>query len=281
MGMNIVGLDLGPYLKDLPQLPTKAIVLGRDGSSKGELELPPQFMTPIRLDVIRRAYLSAFTASLQPKGADPMAGKRTTAKAFGVGLGIARVPRATGSLWPRARLATNVVKGRSAHAPTTEKIIHERINKKERDLAIRSAIAATAVKELVQERGHDIGGIKGLPLVVAGDIESIDKARDAKAMLESIGAWRDIERASNGVRDRAGIGKLRGRRYKEPKSVLIVVSAPRSPLARAARNFPGVDVVYVNNLSVLYLAPGGVPGRLTLWSDAAIKIVQERDLFMR
>jgi large subunit ribosomal protein L4e len=280
MGMNIVGLDLEPYLKGLPQLPTKAIVLGRDGSSKGELELPPQFMTPIRLDVIRRAYLSAFTASLQPKGADPMAGKRTTAKAFGVGLGIARVPRATGSLWPRARLATNVVKGRSAHAPTTEKIIHERINKKERDLAIRSAIAATAVKELVQRRGHNISGIKELPLVVA-DIESIEKARDAKAMLESIGAWRDVERASAGVRDRAGIGKLRGRRYKEPKSVLIVVSTPRSPLARAARNFPGVDVVYVNNLSVLYLAPGGVPGRLTLWSDAAIKALQERGLFMR
>lgn len=53
------------------------------------------------------------TARLQPKGTDPMAGKRTTAVSFGVGgLGLARVPRVKGSLWPTARFAPNVVKGR-------------------------------------------------------------------------------------------------------------------------------------------------------------------------
>lgn len=279
--MNVIGIDLTPYLKEFPEIPVKAIVLGTDGSTKGELELPPQFHAPVRLDVIRRAYLSAFTASLQPKGADPMAGKRTTAKAFGVGLGIARVPRATGSLWPRARLATNVVKGRSAHAPIVEKVIRERINKKERDLAIRSAITATAVKTLVERRGHDVSSVKSLPLVVSSDVESIDKARTAREALEAVGAWRDVERAGSGVRDRAGIGKLRGRRYKEPKSILIVVSNPRAALVRAARNFPGVDVVHVNNLSVLHLAPGGVPGRLTLWSDAALKAMKDAGLFVR
>lgn len=182
-----------------------------------------------------------------------------------------------------ARLATNVVKGRSAHAPVVEKVIRERINKKERDLAIRSAITATAVKALVERRGHDVSSIKSLPLVVSSDVESIDKARTAREALEAVGAWRDVERAGNGIRDRAGIGKLRGRRYKEPKSVLIVVSnPPHAALARAARNFPGVEVVHVNNLSVLHLAPpGGVPGRLTLWSDAALRAMKDAGLFMR
>ncbi len=114
-------------------------------------------------------------------------------------------------------------------------------------------------------------------------MESIDKARTAREALEAVGAWRDVERAGNGIRDRAGIGKLRGRRYKEPKSVLIVVSnPPHAALARAARNFPGVEVVHVNNLSVLHLAPpGGVPGRLTLWSDAALRAMKDAGLFMR
>ncbi len=93
------------------------------------------------------------TAKLQPKGTDPMAGKRTTAVSFGTGLGLARVPRVKGSLWPTARFAPNVVKGRRAHPPKVEKVLHERINKRERRKAIRSAIAATAIKDLITARG--------------------------------------------------------------------------------------------------------------------------------
>ncbi|MEM1596538.1 MAG: 50S ribosomal protein L4, partial [Desulfurococcaceae archaeon] len=50
-----------------------------NGEKIGEVELPDLFYYPIRKDVINRAFLSAFTAMLQPKGRDPLAGKRTTA----------------------------------------------------------------------------------------------------------------------------------------------------------------------------------------------------------
>lgn len=55
------------------------------------------------------------------------------------------------------------------------------------------------------------------------------------------------------------------------------VDAP--PVIKVARNLPGVDVVPVRNLSVLYLAPGGVPGRLTLWTSGAIEELR-KGLFM-
>jgi large subunit ribosomal protein L4e len=43
----------------------------------------------------------------------------------------------------------------------------------------------------------------------------------------------------------------------------------------AARNLPGVDVVSVKELTVEKLAPGGVPGRLTVWTESAIRELGE------
>jgi large subunit ribosomal protein L4e len=63
---------------------------------------------------------------------------------------------------------------------------------------------------------------------------------------------------------------MRGRAYKTPKSVLIVVGKNKG-IYRAARNLPGVDVVEARNLNAELLAPGAHPGRLTVWTLSAIK----------
>jgi LSU ribosomal protein L4P len=275
-----VSIDLSPLLRNLYEVPAKAKLLNLNGEVIGEVELPPQFKTPIRPDVIRRAVLSALTARLQPKGTDPEAGLRSSAVSFGTGLGIARVPRIKGNLWPRARIAPNVVKGRRAHPPKVEKRLWERVNRRERLLAIRSAIAATAIRELVAARGHVIGDVKAIPLVVVNDFENVGKASEAKAVFKALGLWSDVVRAQRRVRIRAGKGKMRGRRYKEPKSALVVVSRKDTPVIKAVRNMAGVDVIYVDNLSVLHLAPGGAPGRLTLWTQGAIERLGREGLFM-
>ncbi|HYB45188.1 MAG TPA: 50S ribosomal protein L4, partial [Nitrososphaerales archaeon] len=41
-------------------------------------------------------------------------------------------------------------------------------------------------------------------------------------------------------------------------------------LGRASHSIPGTDVVRVEDLSILDLAPGGVPGRLTLWTESSL-----------
>jgi large subunit ribosomal protein L4e len=41
-----------------------------------------------------------------------------------------------------------------------------------------------------------------------------------------------------------------------------------------------VDVVEVRNLNVELLAPGGEPGRLTIWSEKAIEELKEKGLFL-
>ncbi len=254
--------------------PIKVPILGVDGSRVGEVVLPKVFLLPVRKDLIKRAYLSEFTARLQPKGRDPLAGKRTTARSFGVGLGIARVPRIPGL--GRAALINSAVGGRVAHPPRVEKRIHERINKREKVLATASALAATSIKDFVIGRGH-VFEAEYVPVIVDDSVETrIATASAAREFLAKIGVWSDIERAKNRTRTRAGKGKMRGRRYVTPKSVLFILENHRSPFARAVHSMPGVDIAEPGYVNVLQLAPGGVPGRLTVITTKALQGLEER-----
>ncbi|MEM2245898.1 MAG: 50S ribosomal protein L4 [Thermofilum sp.] len=248
-------------------------VYSLQGEVTGEVKLPKVFETPLRKDLIRRAFLSAFTARLQPKGTDPLAGLRTTAESLGVGHGIARVARIKGGL--RAARVPQAVKGRRAHPPKVEKKLHERINKRERLLALMSAIAATAIRPVVEARGHLVPE-KPLPIVVDNSLEEVSRTADLRGVLEKLGLWRDVERAQRGTRVRAGKGKMRGRRYKVPVSVLIVVSDSGKGILKAARNLPGVTVRTAKTVSVMDLAPGGHPGRLTIYTVRALEEIRER-----
>lgn len=251
----------------------EAYVFDANGEKVEEITLPAVFGLPVRKDLIRRAFLSAFTAMLQPKGRDPLAGKRTTARSWGVGRGLARVPRLPNG---RAAFISFARGGHAAFPPRPDERIHERINRREKAYAIASALAATARVEFVRERGH-VFQQERLPVVLIDDVEDkISKAKEAKELLMKLGLWSDIVRSYERIRIRAGRGKMRGRRYVEPRSILFVVSSYDKPLAKAVRNFPGVDIATPNNLSILHLAPGGVPGRLTVFTRSALEDVSSK-----
>ena len=241
-------------------------VLSLRGEVIKNIGLPPIFSYPVRLDLIRRAFHSAHTARIQPKGRDPLAGKRRTGESWGINHSVARVPRLDNG---RAVFAPMTRGGRLAHPPRVEKVIHEEINKKERVRAIVSAIAATSLPEFVRKRGH-IFSSETLPLIVVDEIEEVDKTAYAKRILNNLGVLEDVIRASERRRVRAGRGKMRGRRYITPKSILLVVSKKSSLAFKSFRNLPGVDVVPAEMLSILHLAPGGVAGRLTLYTESAL-----------
>ena len=245
-----------------------------EGEKSGDTLLPQVFNTPVRKDLIKRAFQAEFTAALQPKGRDPMAGKRTSARSLGVGRGLARIPRIPGT--SRGVLVNITVGGRLAHPPRVEKKIHERINKKEKVLATASAIAATGIPDIVRLRGHRFS-LDKLPVVISNDaLNSIKKTREARVFLEKIGVLDDVIRAEDNIKVRAGKGKRRGRKYIVPKSVLFVLDDTNKPLARALRNLPGVNITVPMRLSVLQLAPGGFPGRLTVYMENALETINER-----
>ena len=269
---------MAKLVKRFQRITRVVAVYDLEGKPIKQIELPLIFNAPLRIDLIRRAFISAFTARIQPQGRDPLAGKRTTAESWGVGYGIARIPRVKGTRYPKAGMggfAPMTVGGRRTHPPKSEENVWERINKKERRLAIISAIAATADPELVKSRGHIISKVPQIPLIVSDELEKLSKAAEVREFFKKFGLWDDVERAKKGKKIRPGKGKFRGRRYKKKKGPLIVIANDQG-IYKAARNFPGVDVVNVDNLSILHLAPGGHPGRLTIWIESAIERLKEK-----
>ncbi|MBO8174791.1 MAG: 50S ribosomal protein L4 [Thermococcus sp.] len=251
----------------------KVKVFSLNGEPIEEIELPKVFETPFRPDLIRRAVIASWTHRIQPQGRDPMAGKRRVTENIGKGHGMARVERIKTA--PRfAAFVPFARGGRRAHPPKVEKIIWEDINKKEKKLALMSAIAATANYDLVRARGHIIDNVPQIPLIVEDELEKIGKTRETREIFKKLGIWDDIERAKKNTKVRAGKGKMRGRRYKKAKGPLIVV-AKNEGILLGARNHPGVDVVLVDNLGVEMLAPGTHPGRLTVWTKGAIERLRE------
>ncbi|NHI91322.1 MAG: 50S ribosomal protein L4 [Candidatus Lokiarchaeota archaeon] len=250
----------------------EAEILNLEGKLIEKLDLPEIFSTDYKPWIIRRAQIAVQANRKQPKGRDPLAGKRNTAESRGPGHGIARVPRVKGSGTRRASAGAFVnmtVGGRVAFPPVPEKVISEKINKKERRLAIRSAIAATANKDLVILRGHQFDDNVKFPVILSNELEGIKTTKEIIEILIILGLYPDVERASV-KKIRAGKGKMRGRRYKKKKGILIVGKVTEN-LHKAARNIPGIDVSEVRNLNADLLAPGGHAGRLTIWTKAAIE----------
>jgi large subunit ribosomal protein L4e len=241
-------------------------------SLKGEviktIDLPQIFATEFRPDLIRRAVSAMEANRRQPYGASPEAGMRHAVSTWGKGRGVARVQRL--SQGARGAQSPGTVGGRRAHPPYAERDWSKKINRREKLLAKLSALAALADPDKVRKRGHRFADGVTLPVVVEDDIEKISKTGEVLEVLESIGVGEDIRRAIKGINIRAGRGKMRNRKYRVPRSLLIVVSDKDAPLIRSAENLPGVEISDVNNLSVGVLAPGGDPGRLTLFSESAL-----------
>jgi len=238
-----------------------------DGTSKEQIDLPDIFNTPYRPDIIRKAFNILRSNKRQPYGSDPLAGTKHAVASAGKGRGMSRVPRLTQG--QRGALAPCVVGGRRAHPPKPERNWKEKINKKEKTLAKNSAIAATANKEIITKRGHKYNDKITLPIIIDDKFEKITKTKDVITALDKLGVYDDILRAANGKHIRAGKGKARARKYKKPKSILIV--STNVEIQRSSKNLSGVDVIKPEEINIEHLAPGGEPGRLTIFTKSALK----------
>ena len=264
-------------------------ILDLTNNKIGEMKLPEQFDEDLRPDLIHRTVLAIQSHKRRPYAASPLAGKRASAKLSrrrrdyrgSYGFGISRVPRkimsrrGTRMNWVGA-FAPGTVGGRRAHPPKAEKIWWKKINEKERLKAIRSAISTTTSKEVVMQRGHLIPD--NFPFILDEKFESLQKTKEVIQALVKLGLDKELARVEE-KKIRAGKGKSRGRKYIRKKGPLIVVSNSNK-LVRGAFNIPGVDVIDVRKLNAELLAPGGKPGRLTLWTTSAIETIKKEKLFM-
>jgi large subunit ribosomal protein L4e len=257
-----------PKKKVKPKKIEKVNLYSLEGKSKKKIALPKVFFEEVRIDLIRRAVTASQANRRQPYGPNPDSGMRHAVSTWGKGRGVARVQRL--SQGRTAAESPNVVGGRRAHPPRVERDWSKKINKKERRKARNSALSSTKDIDLVAQRGHKFDNSYTLPIVVENSIEKIKTVSEAVETLEKLGVKEDLERAKDGIHIRAGKGKMRGRKYRKPKSLLLVVKDSKEAY-RGFGNLPGVDVTTPERLSTELLAPGGMPGRLTVISEGALK----------
>ncbi len=253
-----------------------------------DVELPSQFSEEVRPDLIKRAVHAIESHERQAYGADPLSGKRPSVEVSkrrrhyrgSYGIGISRVPRKVMSRAGTrfnftAAFGPGTVGGRRAHPPKAIKVWEQKINVQERRKAIRSALAATMSKEIVANRGHQVPA--NYPFIVSSKIEDVIKTQDMKKILDKLGFTPEMERSSV-KKVRAGKGKSRGRKYKKKTGLLLVVSKS-CKAQKSAANIPGMDIAVVDRINTKLLAPGAQPGRITLFTEAAIERINTEKLF--
>tara|TARA_B100001564_G_scaffold190306_1_gene159839 strand:- start:3304 stop:4182 length:879 start_codon:yes stop_codon:yes gene_type:complete len=259
----------------------------KDGKN---ITLPDVFNTEIRNDLVKSAVHASRANRRQPYGhrehdgkKAPQPGMKHSVEWWGKGRGVSRIMRKTGQRTAAQNPHTRG--GRRAHGPMVAKNWSQKLNSKQKIMARNSAISASMDKSIVSARGHKFSDEVRFPIIIGDymesrngtdekyDLESIPlqySTRKFVAMMEGLGLGDDLVRAKEGRKIRAGKATMRGRKYRTPKSILLVVSK-KEGLHKAAKNVPGVDVIATKDLCAEDLAPGGDIGRLTVWTKSAIE----------
>lgn len=262
----------------------KANVLDINGRKLKEIDLPKCFSHPVREDLI--AKVLEVKKTKQPYGPSPVAGKQHAAKGkivhrrhvwkSGYGRGNSRVPRkifsrrGTQFNWEAAEVPF-ARGGMRAHPPKPVSMINiKKINKKEINLALCSALSATANKKEIKKKYTSLKDekIENLPLVAEGKLISL-KTKDFLTSLKKVLGKELFSLALKKRKIRSGKGKMRGRKYKTNAGLLIVTGKKEELKSNITDN------VNIGKLSILDLANGG-QGRLTLYTEQAIKELKEK-----
>ena len=243
----------------------------------GTIKMPDALCTPLRPDLVRSVHKGVSKNHRQAYAVSPKAGYDTAAESWGTGRAVARVPRVPGGGTHRAGQGAfgNMCRGGGMFCPTkTWRRWHRRVNVTEKRHAVVTALAASSLPPLVMARGHRIGEVSELPLVISSGAESIQKTKQAVDVLKKLGCSEELQRVVDSKKVRAGKGKMRNRRYVMRRGPLIIYEEDNG-LVKAFRNIPGVDTACVTRLNILTLAPGGSFGRFVIWTEGAFKKLSE------
>merc|ERR1712121_217141 len=247
-------------------------------SEKGEVTstnvtLPAVFKAPIRPDIVNVVHFQMLKNTRQPYAVSEKAGHQTSAESWGTGRAVARIPRVRGGGTHRSGQGAfgNMCRGGRMFAPTkTWRRWHRPVNQNQRRFAICSALAASAIPSLLMARGHKVDEIPEVPVVCTNAIESLTKTKAAVALLKGLNAYDDVEKCQQSKQIRSGKGKMRNRRYVMRRGPLVIYNEDHG-IKQAFRNLPGVELISVDRLNLLKLAPGSHLGRFCIWSEGAFQ----------
>merc|ERR1711976_472543 len=244
---------------------------GGEVAKGDQVKLPTVLVAPIRSDVVQFVHTNLSKNSRQAYAVNSRAGVQSSAQSWGTGRAVSRIPRVPGGGTHRSGQGAfgNMCRGGGMFCPTkTWRRWPRRTNVTQKRHAVVSALAASSLPPLVMARGHRIGDVAELPLVVSDGAQGIEKTKEALDLLKKLGCAGELNKVNESKKVRSGKGKMRNRRYTMRRGPLVVY-AEDNGIVRACRNIPGVETASVDSLNLLQLAPGGNFGRLIIWTEGA------------
>ncbi len=260
----------------------KTKILDINGKEKSKIDLPKCFSVKPREDIVAKVLEAKKTK--QPYGPNPRAGLQASASGKLVhrrhvwksqyGRGMSRIPRKRMSRrgsqfnWVGA-VSPNTRGGRRAHPPKPTSMINTlKVNKKEMQLAMFSALSATTDAKFIVKRYATLDKLnKDVPFVVESKFTTL-KVKDLMKAIEAILGKELMTIAVKKKTQRAGKGKMRGRKYKSNAGVLLVQGVNEKLKSMQ------FEIIRVNEIGVTDLARGGL-GRLTIYTEDAVKYLGE------
>jgi len=242
------------------------------------------FDSPIRTDIVQKIvetekkwqpYAPFWKAGLQTSASGNVKHNRHTWKTDR-GKGLSRYPKKRMSdkgerfVWVAAAIP-GVRGGRRAHPP---KVISKelKINKKERQFGFVSALAMIASSDLIKKKYQTINAqaqninVK-FPFVVESKLLSLKTGQIIESIKKILGEPL-FAVAVQKKSIRAGIGKMRSRRYKFNAGMLLVIGDKQD------KKINGIEVKKVKEVKITDLADNGA--RLVMFTEDAVKDMETR-----
>lgn len=252
----------------------KAMLYSSEGAKKSEIQLPSVFDSVIREDIVLKYFEVEKFSLRQPYSSYEEAGKRHSASGKirharhkwqgHYGKGISRAPRKR--MWRRGTqfywIGAETSQARGGRMPHPPKGIyaHRKINKKEKEIALNSALTATFNESWIKNRYLSLKERK--EAIASNVIESLPLKTKALALVLKNIYGNNLEIIFKNKKVRAGKGKRRGRKYKANAGLLIVKSKEEKG------KFSGIDVKTFSEINISDLYP---LGRITLYTKKALE----------
>lgn len=255
----------------------KLQILNKEGKKIKEKETK-LFEEPVRIDIISKVveaekikhpYSNKFLSGMNRSASGNVRHKRHSWKSDR-GKGLARIPKKT--FWRRGTqfswegaIVPSTRGGRRAHPPKGY-IRLKKINKKELKKAILSALKYISDVKEVEKKYESINKINiNLPIVIEDQFAKLKTKEFLDSLKKILGELYNISIIKKNIR--AGIGKMRGRKYKNNAGLLFVVSN------KEKNKIKGIETVKVKNLRVSDIASGGA--RLTMFTEKAVEELED------
>jgi len=262
---------------------TKIHVLDSSGSKKSEINTNI-FDAPLRQDLVQKIVELEKLEEKQPYAPFLWAGMQTSASGnvkhnrhtwkTDRGRGFSRFPKKRMSdkgdrfVWIGA-VSPDTRKGRRAHPPKVARK-DRKINKKEQLFAFKSGLAMLSSLELMKKKYSSLQNANlklNLPLVVEDKFVNL-KTSELFEKLQKILGDEVFSVALQDKKVRAGIGKMRNRKYKQNAGMVLITGNKQD------KKINGFDVLKAKEVKLMDIWDNG--SRLVLFTEEAIRDLENK-----